>query len=440
MTTTDKDAIEAARTAYNALTDAQKTAVGADALAKLQAAEVALAIASLPAADQVTTTDKDAIEAARTAYNALNDAQKTAVGADVLAKLTAAEAALAIACLPAAANVTANDKDAIEAARAKYDALTDAQKTAVGAAALAKLQSAEAALAIASLPAAADVTVNDKDAIEAARTAYNALTDAQKTEVGDAALSKLQVVEVALAIVSLPAATDVTLADKDIIRAARAAYEALTAAQKETFPADVLAKLRAAELALGYEVTVPAGEYITFYQNENLYVEDEDIELYTITGVSDTEATVAELNVAAANTPLLVYNSSDEDKTFLLIPTTDQADDVTPYRGFVGSTDVTTIGASDDTSDKYAFNGLQFVWVKNAMEIGANKCWLEVPKAMSARTINLARRSTTGIDASLVNGEERIVNSDVYDLNGQKVLNPTKKGLYIKNGKKVVIK
>ena len=193
-------------------------------------------------------------------------------------------------------------------------------------------------------------------------------------------------------------------------------------------------------MALGYEVTVPAGEYITFYQNENLYVEDEDIELYTITGVSDTEATVAELNVAAANTPLLVYNSSDEDKTFLLIPTTDQADDVTPYRGFVGSTDVTTIGASDDTSDKYAFNGLQFVWVKNAMEIGANKCWLEVPKAMSARTINLARRSTTGIDASLVNGEERIVNSDVYDLNGQKVLNPTKKGIYIKNGKKVVIK
>ena len=39
----------------------------------------------------------------------------------------------------------------------------------------------------------------------------------------------------------------------------------------------------------------------------------------------------------------------------------------------------------------------------------------------------------------LVNSEERIVNSEVYDLQGRKVNQPAK-GLYILNGKKVVIK
>ena len=42
----------------------------------------------------------------------------------------------------------------------------------------------------------------------------------------------------------------------------------------------------------------------------------------------------------------------------------------------------------------------------------------------------------TGINASLVNSEE--VKGDLYDLQGRKVIYP-KKGLYIKNGRKVVV-
>ena len=45
---------------------------------------------------------------------------------------------------------------------------------------------------------------------------------------------------------------------------------------------------------------------------------------------------------------------------------------------------------------------------------------------------------TTSIDASLVNSEE--VNSVWYDLNGRKLNGkPSQKGIYIKNGKKVVV-
>ena len=59
--------------------------------------------------------------------------------------------------------------------------------------------------------------------------------------------------------------------------------------------------------------------------------------------------------------------------------------------------------------------------------------------AVNAASFNLdlGEGETTGIDATLVNSEK--VNSVVYDLQGRKVAQPTK-GLYIVNGKKVVIK
>ena len=50
---------------------------------------------ALPVADAVTLNDKEAIKAARAAYDALTDEQKALVTPEDLAKLTAAEAALA---------------------------------------------------------------------------------------------------------------------------------------------------------------------------------------------------------------------------------------------------------------------------------------------------------------------------------------------------------
>ena len=145
----------------------------------------------------------------------------------------------------------------------------------------------------------------------------------------------------------------------------------------------------------GYEVTVPAGEYITYYKDENLYVEDENAELYTISSVTATEAQLSDkITVAPANTPLLVYNnSSTEAKTFLLIPTTDKTpDNVTPATQFVGTLEATTIPASTTSADNYALNGKAFVWVKTAIDVAANKCWLQIGEQPAT-----ARRNTRSI-------------------------------------------
>ena len=190
----------------------------------------------------------------------------------------------------------------------------------------------------------------------------------------------------------------------------------------------------------GYELTIAAGEYATFYHNEKLYVEDEDAVLYTIANVTDTEAQLSDaIKVAPAETPLLVYNKSEQEKTFLLIPTTENADEVTPAKEFKGSLTEGEIPASSSTADYYALNGYAFVWVKTAIEVGANKCWLQIgdqPAAARAMT----RSITGGGDTTNMDDVRwQMEDGNYYDLQGRKVEKPNRKGIYIHNGRKVVV-
>ena len=191
------------------------------------------------------------------------------------------------------------------------------------------------------------------------------------------------------------------------------------------------------ELYQGYEVTVPAGEFVTYYKDEALTVEDNEAQLYTITAVSETTATATPFDVIPANVPLLLKNNSSQTRTILLIPTEDPLAFM-HYSGFVGSLDPTTIAASTDTQTNYACNGKAFVYVKDAISAGANKAWLEIPaSANGARQLKIVFADATGIGA--VSGLPAD-NGDWFDLNGRKIAKPTKKGVYIKDGKKVVVK
>ena len=71
--------------------------------------------------------------------------------------------------------------------------------------------------------------------------------------------------------------------------------------------------------------------------------------------------------------------------------------------------------------------------------LGANTAYLPVGfDGVSAPTFySLFDGDVTGISATLVNSEK--MNSEIYNLAGQRVAAPTK-GLYIVNGKKMVLK
>lgn len=82
-------------------------------------------------------------------------------------------------------------------------------------------------------------------------------------------------------------------------------------------------------------------------------------------------------------------------------------------------------------------NGLGFYQLDPSdRTIGANKAYLELPATMNhVRSITIGG-PTTGIEETVANGNET---EEYYDLQGRRVLNPTK-GIYVtKSGKKVII-
>ena len=237
VTLEDQEAIEAARAAYDALTDDQKAYVtnyadlenAETALKELQnqtaADAVAEQIAALPSADELTLDDQEAVAAARTAYTALTDAQKALVAQETLQTLAQLEARLAelmddetaagqveteIQALPGVDEMTLENAAAVETAQAHYDALTETQKVLVSEEAKNKLQEAagrieelKAAAAdqeaaqtvadqIAALPDTDALTLADRQNVEAARSAYEALTDSQKALVAGELLTSLE--------------------------------------------------------------------------------------------------------------------------------------------------------------------------------------------------------------------------------------------------------
>ena len=162
---------------------------------KLEGWHVNDVIEKIDAIGEVTLASEEAITAARAAYEALTEAQQAQV--TNYDKLTAAEARLADLkaakavddMIDAIGEVTLESEGAIDAARAAYEALTEAQQAEVKS--YDKLTAAEARLAVLKpakpveklIDAIGEVTLGSESAIAAARTAYDNLTEAQQAEV-----------------------------------------------------------------------------------------------------------------------------------------------------------------------------------------------------------------------------------------------------------------
>ena len=236
VTLDSKSAIDEARAAYDKLTAEQQAKVRN--YAALTAAETAYAklvadkadqdaadavIAKINAIGTVTLDSKKAIDAARKAYDKLTAAQQAKVSN--YATLTAAETTYAklvadkadqdaadavIAKIDAIGTVTLKSKKSIDAARKAYDGLTKAQQA----------------------------RVSNYAALTAAETTYAKLVqDKADQDAADAVIAKIDAIGV------------VSRAAKSRIDAARKAYDGLTDAQKALVPASVVKTLTDAETA-----------------------------------------------------------------------------------------------------------------------------------------------------------------------------------------------
>ena len=295
VTLEKETAIKEARAAYDALTTVQKNLVKNDgALTTLEAAEATLKQLKADKEqadavigwinglnDPITLAEEQGVQNIRKRYDSLTDAQKALVtNLDKLEKaekqLTELKAAIADteSKIDAIGTVELTDacKAKIDAARDAYDALNKEQQAKVSnyetltdAEAeyqkLADKAAADAVIAKISAIGKVELTADCKAKIDAAREAYNALSDEQKELVSN--LKALTDAEDEYKSLADKAAADKVAADAvidkinaignvtkdsgDAIKDARDAYDKLTDDQKKLVPDEILKKLTDAE-------------------------------------------------------------------------------------------------------------------------------------------------------------------------------------------------
>ena len=188
-------------------------------------------------------------------------------------------------------------------------------------------------------------------------------------------------------------------------------------------------------------------EWVAFY-SPNTYTLPEGLKAYTIESITQPAdgqtgtVTLKEQTVINKNTPMLIENTVVDTKTTFVITA---AEDVTIPAAemcseFKGVSTATQLDATNG-SVYYVLKDGVFLRVANPGTVSAYNCYIEIPAesaANAARSLSIGGDGTTGI----ANVKQIVENGDEawYTLTGVRMAQPTQKGVYIHNGKKIIIK
>ena len=175
------------------------------------------------------------------------------------------------------------------------------------------------------------------------------------------------------------------------------------------------------------------GEYwTTYYDNGTNLLASEGTQVFKA-ALSDATLTLSPISDRIINSGQGVILKRNSNR-FLLATCTGASGD-----NYEGNALTGTMTAITNPGNAYVLNkksaGVGFYKLKDNGTIGANKAYLVLTQG--AREYFLFDEETTGVNT--LNVERKTMNGDYYDLQGRKVVQPTK-GLYIVNGKKLVIK
>ena len=257
-----KNLIDDARELVDGLSDYQASILPEESLKTLvddEAAYEAMGkINAIPDVIENTAANLALVDVAKDFFDNLTEDQQDKVRPNFVSKLEdAVAAANAIKAVNAIGDVeyTQEDKDAIDAAKDLLEALTDKQDDFIPdgfADHLADIEAVYDALASIATIGTPENTEDFRDKVEGAREAYDDLTDGQKDLVLPAYVKGIEDAEAVVAAmdeVDAIGTVEYTADTKDLIDAARAEYDGLTADQKGIFPADTLKTLVDAEKA-----------------------------------------------------------------------------------------------------------------------------------------------------------------------------------------------
>lgn len=194
-------------------------------------------------------------------------------------------------------------------------------------------------------------------------------------------------------------------------------------------------------------ITISDAKYATYFNSIPVEL---PANLQAATVDNETSGTLTfnyrygEGDVIPGGTPVLLKATTAGEYTLTYV-----ANDATaaPTGNYLYGSDVATTTTGGGAGAKYYAlqygtgdnaSVLGFYWMNDggaAFTSGAHKAWLALPASVSASSFTLDGQTTD------INVAEKLSNTEkvIYNLNGQRILNPSK-GLYIVNGKKIVMK
>lgn len=185
----------------------------------------------------------------------------------------------------------------------------------------------------------------------------------------------------------------------------------------------------------GQELPVSMGNegYMT-YCNKNAALSFGDLEAYIVSAVGDDNVTLSPITQAPANTPVVLKGSAGlHNLTVLASADAVGTNKLNVSGGAITTTDSKTVYALAEKG-----GNIGFYKVQAGVNVPEGKCYVQVNNTTAPEFLGFDfNGETTGIN--MVHGSEFKVNGEIYNLNGQRVAQPTK-GLYIVNGKKIIVK
>ena len=189
-------------------------------------------------------------------------------------------------------------------------------------------------------------------------------------------------------------------------------------------------------------VTVTQYKWATFSSNRALNFTNSDVKAYIVTGFEGTSITKEQVYVVPANTGLLL---NAEAGTYNIPVATEETDDVSENKlhAVLGGNQIVSAGTDPNVNYVLSVKSekVVFAWIGGtAATVKAGQAYLTLENGPKP-TGNAPWLSLEGDDdtTGIQNIERTINDNQYYTLDGRRVAEPTK-GLYIVNGKKVVIK
>lgn len=191
----------------------------------------------------------------------------------------------------------------------------------------------------------------------------------------------------------------------------------------------------------------------TFYESTYNMVVPASFTAHTVSAITTTAVTLNPREVIKAGTPMLLYRTGTTSSGIYpeLIPTSDArlansywTDVSTIYKHNPDDWNLTSDAAiQNETTKIMILVDDKFVRSKSGT-LKAGRCYLDISgTTLGSRDINLDDDGTTNVSEDVKVNSKKIATADWYDLQGRRIANgqkPTAKGVYINNGKKIIIK